>query len=208
MLFVHLIATLIVGLLAKNENARFFNIPMHEVSQFPLYLGISEHGEVVVTFSGKGADLHPDDYVTHADDVKLLSGSLSDFLTSGTREAVIPIVDDEDIKFGGSKLLGFVMIQSILPRKLQARRGEILYDMEEGGPAPDIQVGNVVIGGGSVKTVDDADYTPPPHGGGKCITGRDCFHHNGTCTPTGCACKGDYTGTYCQVRIIAIVLIM
>ena len=126
---------------AKNDqNARFFNIPMHEVSQFPLYLGISENGEVVVTFSGKGADLHPDDYVTHADDVKLLSGSLSDFLSSGTREAIIPVVDDEDIKFGGSKLLGFVMIQSILPRKLQARRGEILFDMEEGGPAPDIQV--------------------------------------------------------------------
>ena len=180
-------------------SAKFYNTPMHEVSQFPTYLGTSENGEVVVTYSGKGADLHPDDYITHADEVRLLTGSLSDFLASGQREAAIPIVDDEDVKFGGSRLLGFVMIQSILPRKLQSRRGEIEFDLEEGGPAPDIQVGNVVIGGGSVKTVDAEDYKPPPHGGGRCITDRDCFMGNGTCAMGLCACVGDYTGSYCQL---------
>lgn len=93
-----------------------------------------------------------------------MTGSLADFLKSTEREVVVPIVDDEDLKFGGSRLLGmyftfnsnhdqamyntiylmigFVMMQSILPRKLQSRRGEIVYDMEEGGPAPDIQVRN------------------------------------------------------------------
>jgi hypothetical protein len=131
---------LCVSFALGKEGAKFFNLPMHEVNQHPLYLGVSDNGEVVVTFSGKGADLRPDDYVTHADDVRLLSGSLSEFLASGDREAAIPIVDDEDIKFGGSRLLGFVMIQSIVPRKLQSRRGEIQFDFDEGGPPPELQV--------------------------------------------------------------------
>ncbi len=192
-------AMLVHGKPSTLSGAKFYNTPMHEVSQFPTYLGMSPNGEVVVTYSGKGADLHPDDYLTHADDVRVLTGSLSEFLSSGQREAAIPVVDDEDIKFGGSRLMGFVMIQSILPRKLQSRRGEIVFDLEEGGPAPDIQVGNVVIGGGSVKTVDDQDYKPPPHGGGRCITTRDCYLGNGTCASGLCACNGDYTGSYCQL---------
>ncbi len=66
-----------------------------------------------------------------------------------------------------------------------------------------------------MKTTDDADYKPPPHGGGKCITNKDCFMGmrylnfltiscvgNGTCGVNGCSCTGDYTGSYCQVIIL------
>ena len=198
---------LVICYSAQDIGAKFYNTPMHEVSQYPVYLGLSPLGEIVVTYTGKGSDLRPDDYITHSDDVKILSGSLASFLASGDREAILPIVDDEDNKFGGSKLLGFVMIQSILPRKLQSRRGEIAYDMEEGGPAPEIQVGNVIIGGGSVKTTDGDDYKPPPNGGGKCITGRDCYYGNGTCSSYGCQCIGDYTGSYCQVGVYMCVCV-
>lgn len=188
-----------VTIYGAETGAKFYNTPMHEVTQYPVYLGVSPQGEIVVTYTGKGSDLRPDDYITHADDVKVLSGSLADFLASGDRETILPVIDDEDTKFGGHKLLGFVMIQSVLPRKLQSRRGEIVFDMEEGGPAPEIQVGNVIIGGGSVKTTDGDDYKPPPHGGGNCITARDCYYGNGTCSSYGCQCIGDYTGSYCQV---------
>ena len=33
-------------------------------------------------------------------------------------------------------------------------------------------------------------------GGGQCLTSRDCFYHNGTCTSGQCNCLGAYTGRY------------
>ena len=116
----------------EEEYPLFNQIPMHEVFQNSLYLTLTQYGEIVVTYTGKGADLKPDDYVTHADGVKILTGSLQSFLESGVRETVVPVVDDDDIKYGGKRLLGFVMMQSVMPRKLGTRRGEIEYDLEEG----------------------------------------------------------------------------
>ena len=58
-----------------------------------------------------------------------------------------PVVDshDTDVK-GGARLLGFLSVnQYTQGRKLRVRRGEVVYDFEEAGPAPDMQVGNVVI---------------------------------------------------------------
>jgi len=55
------------------------------------------------------------------------------------------------------------------------------------------------MGPGGVKSTSDPDYDPPPHGGGPCITGRDCYYHNGTCIEGQCRCSGPYTGTFCQV---------
>ena len=95
---------------------------------------MTQYGEIVVAYTGKGADLRPDDYVTHADGVKILTGSLQEFLESGVKETVVPVVDDDDVKFGGKRLLGFVMLQSVMPRKLGTRRGEVEFDMEEGNP--------------------------------------------------------------------------
>jgi hypothetical protein len=40
------------------------------------------------------------------------------------------------------------MLQSVTPRKLSFRRGDIEYDLEEGGPEPELTVGNLVIGKG------------------------------------------------------------
>lgn len=116
----------------EEEFPLYNQIPMHEVLQNNLYLTLTQFGEIVVAYTGKGADLKPDDYVTHADGVKILTGSLQEFLESGVRETVVPVVDDDDVKYGGKRLLGFVMIQSVMPRKLGTRRGEIEFDLEEG----------------------------------------------------------------------------
>jgi hypothetical protein len=110
----------------------FNQIPMHEVLQNSLYLTLTQYGEMSVAYAGKGADLKPDDFVTHADGVKLLTGSLQSFLESGVRETVVPVVDDDDVKYGGKRLLGFVMLQSVMPRRLGTRRGDIDFDLEEG----------------------------------------------------------------------------
>jgi hypothetical protein len=120
---------------------------MHEISQTELYLAMNENHEVVVSYAGKGVDLKPNDYVTHADGIRLLTGwpgGLEEFLQSGEKEAVIPIVDDDDTKFGGSRLKGFMLLQSVQPRKLGSRRGDIYFDLEEGGPAPSMKLGNVI----------------------------------------------------------------
>jgi hypothetical protein len=140
------------------------------------------------------------DLLTHVDHLKLFSGSLQDFLDSGVKETVVPIIDDEDNKFGGSRLLGFVLIQAIVPRKLHLRRGDVEYDMEEGGPAPMISVGNVMIGKNGEINANADEYVPPPVGGGKCISSRDCYHFNGTCSQSGeCLCRQNRTGSYCQL---------
>ena len=40
------------------------------------------------------------------------------------------------------------MMQTVTPRKLSFRRGDIVFDMEEGGPEPELTVGNLIIGKG------------------------------------------------------------
>lgn len=116
----------------EEEFPLYATIPMHEVLQNSMYLTLTQYGEIVVSYTGKGADLRPDDYVTHADGIKIMTGSLQSFLESGVRETVVPVVDDDDVKYGGKRLLGFVMMKSVMPRKLGTRRGEIEFDMEEG----------------------------------------------------------------------------
>jgi hypothetical protein len=59
--------------------------------------------------------------------------------------------------------------------------------------------GNIVLSPDGVKTTSDPSYQPPPHGKGPCVTGKDCFNYNGTCSGGKCACIGSYTGTYCQL---------
>jgi hypothetical protein len=125
------------------DSARFFNIPMHEILQNELYMKVSEFGEVVVTYTERGSDLRPDDYITHADGIRILSGGLDDFLKSDEREVIVPVVEDSDSKFGGNRLLGFVMLQVVQPRKLSSRRGDIVFDMEEGGPPPSMKLGTI-----------------------------------------------------------------
>lgn len=123
---------------------RYFNTPMHEIAQTELYLAMNDNHEVVVAYAGKGVDLKPNDYITHADGVRLLSGwpgGIQEFLESGEKEAVVPVVDDNDTKFGGHRLKGFMLLQAVQPRKLGSRRGEIHFDMEEGGPAPSMKLG-------------------------------------------------------------------
>lgn len=126
------------------QGARYFHTPMHEISQTQLYLTMNEHQEVVVSYAGKGVDLRPQDYITHADGIRILTGwpnGVDDFLESGEKEVVVPIVDEDDEMFGGQRLKGFMLLSAIQPRKLSSRRGDIVFDLEEGGPAPTMKLG-------------------------------------------------------------------
>eukprot|EP00605_Chrysophyceae_sp_TOSAG23-4_P000877 GSChrysophyteH1.ASY1.ANO1.968.1 assembled CDS len=183
---------------------RHFSVPMAEILQQRIYLGSNSEGEIVVKYASRGSDLAAGDYLSDADNTRLLNGGLDTFLQSGEEEVIVPVVDDEDNEGGGDRLLGFVKIQSIIPRRLHARRGEMhtVWDLDEGGPAPTMTIGNLVISGTGAKLTDDKDYVPVPEGGGKCITGRDCFNHNGTCIGGQCSCDNAHTGmtgTYCQL---------
>jgi hypothetical protein len=77
-----------------------------------------------------------------------------------------------------------------------------------------------VIGAGGAKTTTDPSYVPPPHGGGACISHRDCYPlpgatsrvdaaqlTGGKCREGVCSCVGDYTGSYCQVTPCVILFL-
>jgi hypothetical protein len=142
--FVLLLVANKAGSSSAVTGAKHFSTPMHEIAQSSLYLTVNEDQEVIVSYAGKGLDLVPNDYITHADGVRLLTGwagGIEEFLQSGEKEAVIPVVDNEDEMFGGFRLKGFMLVQSVQPRKLTSRRGETVFDLEEGGPAPTMKLG-------------------------------------------------------------------
>lgn len=202
-MFVLVVLSAIICGLVKADSAngpRYFHTPMHEVVQNSLFLKTTKHEEIIVAYAERGSDLREGDYLTHADGIRVLNGGLQSFLKSGDKEAVVPIVDEHDSQHGGSKFLGFVLVQVVQPRKLSTRRGEVIFDLEEGGPPPTLNLGNIVVGGSGAKTTSDPSYVPPPHGTGACITGKDCYNFNGTCIGGQCSCLGVYTGTYCQLN--------
>lgn len=196
------LSAMICGMVSgdSSNGPRYFHTPMHEVAQNNLFLKTTKHEEIVVAYAERGSDLREGDYLTHADGIRVLNGGLLSFLKSGDKEAVVPIVDEQDTQHGGAKFLGFVLVQVVQPRKLSTRRGEVVFDLEEGGPPPTLNLGNIVVGSTGAKTTSDPSYVPPPHGTGACITGRDCYNFNGTCVGGQCSCLGVYTGTYCQLN--------
>ncbi len=113
------------------DGPKYINIHVHEILENQVYLSITEFGEIIVTFSGKEVDLKTNDLITHADGIRILSGGLVDFLKSAESEVMV----------GGSRLTGFVKLTSAKPRKLSSRRGDIVFDMNEGGPAPAMNLG-------------------------------------------------------------------
>ena len=123
------------------SQARYFSTPMHEIMQSEVYLKVNQYNEIFVAYAGKDTDLRSNDYITHADGIRVLSGGLEEFLESGEEEVLVPVVDDALQKQGGYKLTGFVMLQAAHPRKLFSRRGEVVFDLEEGGPAPSMKLG-------------------------------------------------------------------
>ncbi len=190
MILLVVLATIVICV--AGLDAKYFSVSMHEVNNSALYLSTTTYGEIIVNKAGRGLDFNQNDYITHADGTRLIAGGLDTFWSSGESEIVVPIVD-------GAKLIGFVKLLRFYPSKISARRGDIEYDMEEGGPPPTLQLGNVVISSSGVHSTTSSDYTPPPHGGGKCITGRDCYNNNGTCSLGLCSCLQDHTGSYCQL---------
>lgn len=186
---------------------KYSHFPVHEVLTQSVYLKTSQYDEIIVSYSEKGSDLRENDYLTHVDGVRILNGGLDTFLKSGEKEAVVPVVDETDVMHGGNKLLGFVLIQPVTPRKLSSRRGEIEFDYEEGGPAPTLKLGNIVVGPDGAKTTNDPSFQPPPHGTGPCITGRDCNFFNGSCVDGHCKCSGPFSGSFCQVRRFGVLIL-
>lgn len=145
MLFSWLCVLLVVSVcflsVYSQDETKTFNTPMHEILQNQVYLGTTETSEIVVKYAGKGSDMKPMDYLTHADGVRILAGDLESFIKSGEGEVIVPVVDDDDSMFDGNRLLGFVMLKAVMPRKVTSRRGEIIFDFDEGGPAPSLKLG-------------------------------------------------------------------
>lgn len=136
-----LAAWLAVAVSAVADGPRYFHTPMLEIMQTDVYLTQTEHQETAISYAGKGSDLRVGDFLTHADGVRILNGGLKTFLKNGDSEAIVPIIDEEDPQHGGNKLMGFVLVQVVNPRYLSTRRGDVLLDYEEGGPAPTLNLG-------------------------------------------------------------------
>lgn len=202
LLVVLLLGVVVANIHVAREPPRYYHLPMHEVMQYPVFLQSTSFQEITVAYAEKGSELRTGDYVTHADGIRILSGGLGGFLKSGEKEIIVPVVEDDSEKYGGQKLIGFVLVQPVSPRKVSTRRGEVYFDMDEGGPAPTMKLGNIVIGNDGAKTTSDPNYQPPPHGGGPCITGKDCYYFNGTCAMGQCSCIGVHTGSFCQVSVV------
>lgn len=165
---------LLSGICKANPN--YIESPTHELLKSEAYISVTKNNEFVVThISGTGLNLMPDDYILRTDKKRMLSGSLQQFMESSEKEAVVPVVDNEDEKNGGFRLLGFVIVRQYLPRSIHFRRGEI-------GPFSAIETTTVSM----------------VQGGGPCITSRDCFNATaGSCVQGSCQCLSR-TGAYCQ----------
>ena len=178
---------------AGADGVTYIDTPMHGVSQTTFYITMSDDKEVVVAHAGKGSDLKKGDKLTHADGIRIIAGEqISDFVGSDEKQVLVPIIDDSDEKFGGHRFLSFLLVQTAQPRKLTSRRGELQFDLNEGGD--DYMK---LQSASSLFSAEDLEL--PPHGGGKCLSGQDCFFRNGTCSKGSCNCIPPYTGTYCQL---------
>jgi hypothetical protein len=76
----------------------------------------------------------------------------------------------------------------------------VLLRLVSGGAPPTLTIGDMSLGPDGIQVTNEADYVPPAHGGGKCITGKDCFFFNGTCPAGACVCPPKRTGTFCQLE--------
>eukprot|EP01041_Mallomonas_annulata_P010676 gene10676-22283_t len=157
----------------------FLQTPYLDIFKGEVYVTISEFKEVIVAYADPVTSLAMKDYITLADDKRILSGSFQDFIESGDKEIIVPMIDDEDHKHGGYRLLGFVSMKSYIPRKLHCRRGDIGPDFSK----------------------YDKDIATIPKGGGSCITSRDCFNSTGSCTKGSCVCNAAHMGSYCQMPV-------
>lgn len=147
------------------DEPKYSSLDLDNIHEQKIYLKATATEEIVVVSAANGSiiDIQPNDYITHIDGVKVFSGGLTAFLLNGDSEAIIPIVDDEDLLLDGNRLLGFLKIQSFSYQQkskkyaINLRRGEYIYDNSE--TALDrslLQPGQIL----------------PQHGGGKCITSK------------------------------------
>ena len=133
-----------------------------------------------MNYAGNSTSIRPKDFITHADGRHIISETLQSFLESGMKEAVIPVIDDEDSRLGGHRLLGFIVLQPALNSQttLGTRRGDIEFNMKENVISSSNEIGIFDVFVGlfkflSFKCSFDSDY--PPNGGGACITNKDWY---------------------------------
>ena len=195
------------------QKARYMTVPTHDIIKQDVYLKMTENEELVVTHSevidiskntlSGSTTLRANDYITHADGILMLSGGLESFLSSGSREVVVPVIEQTKAINNGHKLLGFVILKPFVPMKLSIRRGEIEFDMNEGfaGNIQELyakQFEGMNVPEDFLTTLTNKDYQPPPDGTGPCIASRDCY--TGKCVIGMCSCTdNNYTGSYCQL---------
>lgn len=181
----------------NTKNINYFDLSSLDIYNQEIYIKITKHNEIIIT-SSKNSNLLLNDYLIHVDYINILSENLQEFLESKKKQVIIPIVDNEDIDtYDGKLLLGFVLVQPIYPKKLGFRRGELLFHTKSNEIANMLQNGMLI---------DDKYYQQEfqqlkqKHGGGQCITSKDCNQYKGQCRSNICICDNEiYTGLYCDV---------
>lgn len=132
------------------------------------------------------------DLISHADGIPVLQDTLENYLTTLQHshessyqnfEVLLPIIDTNPAD-NNKKLIGFLKVQPIFPRKITIKRGEVdfskvKYNIDESTGKPEVLIG-----------------------GGFCLSSNDCKKGNGICRNGRCVCKGWNTGKYCEVSII------
>ena len=104
-------------------------IPYNNPKEHPLYIAATDNGEACITATPGDRDHAPgqrltvNDYITSVNGKPVFNGNIEDLLlSSDSNEVVIPVVDHEDIKGAGSKLLGFVSMKVLNPKYLMIKR--------------------------------------------------------------------------------------
>ena len=125
MTFLVTIAFVLHYIAAANEvyQVQYSNLNSKDIYQQQIYVKVSANEEIVVVSTAKGsiANIQSNHYITHVDDVKVFSGSLGTFFTSGNRRAMIPMLDDSDFIEDGRRLLGFMKVKSLSQQESNRR---------------------------------------------------------------------------------------
>ena len=114
---------------AANVRGSYITIPFSDAKEYPLYVATADNGEAYITATPDDRDHTPgqrltvNDYISSVNGKPVFSGNIEDLLLgSEDNEVVIPVVDHEDNKGAGSKLLGFVSMKVLKPKYLIIKR--------------------------------------------------------------------------------------
>lgn len=104
-----------LGCSTSSEQQEYFNYEAGNILTERIYVEVTTDRKINVVHAdtGKASKASSNYSITHVDGIELFVGSLARFLSLGDDVACVPIIDDEDNAGGGSRLLGFLKVQSI-----------------------------------------------------------------------------------------------